>query len=104
MPTARPETLEPEFLAQLGSIYDEAWASVAASYTHVDTHALADARAELAAIMMRLAADELASGELKDQAIHEFRRAMAPSATQPAAPCDRAVSGSARPGVNVPAN
>jgi hypothetical protein len=62
MPTARPETLEPEFLAQLGSIYDEAWASVAASYTHVDTHALADARAELAAIMMRLAADERLQG------------------------------------------
>ncbi len=104
MPTVRPETLEPEFLAQLGSIYDEAWASVAASYTHVDTHALADARAELAAIMMRLAADELASGELKDQAIHEFRCAMAPSAMQPATPSDRAVTEPARTSISVPAN
>ncbi len=103
MPAARPETLEPEFLAQLGSIYDEAWASVAVSYAHVDADALAEARAELAAIVMRLAAGQLASGELKDQAIHEFRcdGAIGDAA---ATPGNRAVTEPARASISVPAN
>jgi hypothetical protein len=104
MPAPGRETFEPEVLALLGSIYDEAWASVAADYAHADADTLAEARAELAAIMLRLAEHQLASGELKDQAIRQFRHAMAPSAPQLATPTDRAVTQTARHGVNVPVN
>ena len=103
MPAPGRETFEPEVLALLGSIYDEAWASVAANYAHADVDTLAEARAELATIMLRLAERQLASGELKDQAIRQFRHAMTPSATR-REPGDRAVTETVLQGVNVPAS
>ncbi len=85
MPAPRPETFEPEMLALLGAVYDDAWRTVAAEYAHADADTLAEARAELAAIMLRLAEEQLASGELKDRAIRQFRQAMR-SATQHTTP------------------
>ena len=70
----RPETFEPEVLALLGSIFDEAWASVAPEYA-LDAEAAREARAELATIMLRLTDLQLGSGELKEKALRSFRSA-----------------------------
>jgi hypothetical protein len=84
MPASRPETFEPEVLALLGSIYDETWSCVAAGYTQADPKTREEARAELAAIMLRLAEEKLGSNELKDKALRLFRRASSPAAVEPA--------------------
>jgi hypothetical protein len=87
MRAPRPETFEPEVLALLGSIYDEAWASLAAGYTQADGATREGARAELAAIMLRLAERQLGSNDLKDKALRIFRRAsVATAPTEPSAP------------------
>jgi hypothetical protein len=74
MRAPRPETFEPEVLALLGSIYDEAWTSVAAGYAQADSATREGARAELAAIMLRLAERQLGSSDLRDKALRIFRR------------------------------
>lgn len=74
MRAPRPETFEPEVLALLGSIYDEAWASLAAGYVQADRTTREGARAELAAIMLRLAERQLASNDLKAKALRIFKR------------------------------
>jgi hypothetical protein len=74
MRTPSPETFEPEVLALLGSIYDDAWASLAAGYAQADRVTIEGARAELAAIMLRLAEQKLGSGDLKDKALRIFKR------------------------------
>jgi hypothetical protein len=71
---------------------------------HADADTLAGARAELAAIMLRLAEEKLASGELKDQAIRRFRQAMGRSATQHASDSEPAPARTTRSSINVPAN
>ena len=60
----------------MGSIYDEAWASLAAGYAQADGATREGARAELAAIMLRLAERQLGSNDLKDKALRIFRRAL----------------------------
>jgi hypothetical protein len=80
MHAPRPETFEPEVLALLGSIYDETWACVAASYAQADPKTREEGRAELAAIMLRLAEQQLGSNDLKDKALRLFRRASSPAA------------------------
>jgi hypothetical protein len=80
MHAPRPDTFEPEVLALLGSIYDETWACVAAGYAQADPKTREEARAELAAIMLRLAEQQLASNDLKDKALRLFRRASSPAA------------------------
>jgi hypothetical protein len=74
MRAPRPETFEPEVLALLGSIYDEAWASLAAGYVQADPVTRDGARAELAAIMLRLAERQLGSDDLKAKALRIFKR------------------------------
>ena len=104
MRAPRPETFEPEMLALLGAIYDDAWRTVAAGYVHADAETLAEARAQLAAIMLRLAERQLASDELKAQAIRQFRQVMPPSATQHATTSELAAAEAAPSGVSVPAD
>jgi hypothetical protein len=84
MRASRPEKFEPEVLSLLGSIYDETWACVAAGYAQADPKTREEARAELAAIMLRLAEEQLGSNELKDKALRLFRRASSPAAVEPA--------------------
>jgi hypothetical protein len=72
MRASHPETFGPEVLALLGSMYDEAWASVAAGYAHADRVTREAARAELAAIMLRLAEEQLGSNDLKDKVLRIF--------------------------------
>jgi hypothetical protein len=62
----------------LGSIYDEAWASIAAGYVQADRETREGARVELAAIMLRLAEEQLEAGDLKNKAMRLFKRASAP--------------------------
>jgi hypothetical protein len=90
MRAPRPETFEPEVLALLGSIYDEAWASLAAGYAQADRVTREGARAELAAIMLRLAERQLGSNDLKDKALRIFKRssvAAAPARQSAPQPC-----------------
>jgi hypothetical protein len=104
MRAPRPETFEPEMLALLGAVYDDAWRTVAGGYDYADAETLAEARAELAAIMLRLAERQLASGELKDQAIRQFRQAMGTSATQRPTPTELAPAEAMPSCVSVQAN
>ena len=73
MRAPRPETFEPEVLALLGAIYDEAWASVADGYVQADRATREEARAELADIMLRLAEQQLGSNDLRDRALRIFK-------------------------------
>ncbi len=104
MSPSRPETFEPEMLALLGAVYDDAWRTVAAGYVYADAETLAEARAELAAIMLRLAERQLASDQLKDQAIRQFRQAMGMPVTQHPTPTELAPAEATPSGVSVPAN
>ena len=99
-----PETFEPEMLALLGAVYDDAWRTVAADYVHADADTLAAARAELAAIMLRLAEQQLASHELMDQAIRQFGQVMGTSVTQHAPVSEPPPTKTTRSGINVPVN
>jgi hypothetical protein len=104
MRAPRPETFEPEMLALLGAVYDDAWQTVAASYVHADADTLAEARAELAAIMLRLAQHQLATGELKDLSIRQFRKAMGRSATAHTSLSELAPAEPSLSSVSVPAS
>ena len=104
MNPSRPETFEPEMLALLGAVYDDAWLTVAAGYVYADAETLAEARAELAAIMLRLAERELASGDLKEQAIRQFRQVMTLSAAQRTTPSKVAPTETTPSDVSVRAN
>jgi hypothetical protein len=72
MSPIRTETFEPEDLASLGSIFDQAWASVAASYEHTDEDTRAAARARLARILLQLAARQVGTESLKQVAVRAF--------------------------------
>ncbi len=72
MTPIRTETFEPEDLASLGSIFDQAWASVAASFEHADEETRAAARARLARILLQLAARQVGPESLKQVAIRAF--------------------------------
>ncbi len=72
MTPIRMETFEPEDLASLGSIFDQAWASVAAGYEHADEDTRAAARARLARILLQLAARRVAPESLRQVAVRAF--------------------------------
>ena len=72
MTPIRRETFEPEDLASLGSIFDQAWASVAASFEHADEDTRAAARARLARILLQLAARQVGPDSLKQVAVRAF--------------------------------
>lgn len=72
MATTRIETLEPEDLARLGSLYDAAWAAVAPSLNHLSGAAIQAARARLAAIMLELTKQQSVHDNLKQRALVIF--------------------------------
>lgn len=72
MATTRIETLEPEDLARLGSLYDAAWAAVAPSLNHLSVTAIQAARARLAGIMLELTKQQSVHDNLKQRALVIF--------------------------------
>ena len=70
---SRRETFEPEDLARLGSMFDEAWAAVAARFAKADEAERAAARARLAGIMMELLNQQLVADGLPQRAIAIFQ-------------------------------
>lgn len=74
MSPARNETFEPDDLARLGHIFDEAWATLAPSLTGADAAAVASARARLAGIMLELTRQQLVAANLKERALAIFHR------------------------------
>ena len=72
MATTRIETLDPEDLARLGSLYDAAWAAVAPSHNHLSGAAIQAARARLAAIMLELTRQQSVHENLKQRALVIF--------------------------------
>ena len=84
MPASRPETFEPEVLALLGSIYDETWSCVAAGYAQADPKTREEARAELAAIMLRLAEEKLGRTSSRTKRYVCFDAPRPPAAVEPA--------------------
>ena len=72
MITRSRETLDPEDLERLGSIFDEAWSLLAPGLQHRGEAAVAEARARLAGIMLELCQHQLMSGSLKKRALRIF--------------------------------
>jgi hypothetical protein len=72
MTSRRVETLEPEDLASLGSMFDETWAAVAAGFDHADEDAKAAARARLARILLELVDQEDGPELIKQTAVRAF--------------------------------
>ena len=72
MATTRYETLEPEDLARLGSLYDAAWAAVAPGLQHLSAAAMQAARARLAGIMLELTRQQSVHDNLKQRALVIF--------------------------------
>jgi hypothetical protein len=55
MRVSRPEIVEPEVLARLGSAFDAAWEAIAHNYVQADIETQAAARADLAVRMLQSA-------------------------------------------------
>lgn len=68
------ETFEPDDLALLGHLFDEAWIALAPSLTGLDASAIGSARARLAGIMLELTKQQLVAANLKERALAIFHR------------------------------
>lgn len=84
--TKRPENLEPEDLARLGSLYDQAWAAVAANFADTDAATRTAARSRLAGIMLELLEQQLVSEGLKQRAVSVFQTAYTQAALEGGSP------------------
>jgi hypothetical protein len=73
MSVKHPGTFEPEVLARLGAIFDEAWASLAAGFEHANESTRLAARAKLAGILLELVEQQLISESLKQRALMIFQ-------------------------------
>jgi hypothetical protein len=67
------ETIEPEDLAVLGTVFDEVWSSVSGGLRHADVDRRAAARTQLANILLQLVQGRrLGPDEMKRRAIQTF--------------------------------
>jgi hypothetical protein len=70
-----PSVFDPDDLAVLASLFEEAWASIAADFKAAESTAASAARARLAKIMLDLAQlRQLGPEEMKRKAIRAFRQ------------------------------
>jgi hypothetical protein len=77
-----PGTFEPEALARLGLIFDDAWESLAVGFEHTSEAARAAARSRLAGILLELVDQQLMTDNLKQRALIIFQTEVIP--TRPA--------------------
>jgi hypothetical protein len=73
MSVKNPGTFEPEVLARLGAIFDEAWASLDADFEHANEATRLAARSKLAGILLELVEQQLVSESLKQRALIIFQ-------------------------------
>jgi hypothetical protein len=71
----RTEILEPEDIAVLGSIFDEAWSAVASRFEQADAQTRASARTRLARVLLQLAGDEAGHDRIRQTAVLIFQQA-----------------------------
>lgn len=70
---ARPaEIYEPEDLAILGSVFDEAWAAVASGFDDADEATRASVRTRLATLLLQLAGHEAGRDHLRQSVLNIF--------------------------------
>ncbi len=75
----RAEIYEPEDLAVLGSIFDEAWAEIAPGFDHADEATCASIRTRLATLLLQLAGHETGHERLRETVMNIFLKGL----TQP---------------------
>lgn len=71
----RTETFEPEDLALLGSIFDEAWMAISSLFRDADEATRAEARMRLAELLLELTGREASHEEIKHVVLHVFLQA-----------------------------
>lgn len=72
MIAVRTETFEPEDLALLGSVFDEAWATISSFFRDADEATRAEARMRLAELLLELADREVSHEDIKRVVLHAF--------------------------------
>ncbi|MEI9900517.1 MAG: hypothetical protein WDN31_10800 [Hyphomicrobium sp.] len=80
----RTETFEPEDLALLGSIFDEAWAAISPIFEEADAETRAEARTRLAGLLLELTGKEASHEHIKQVVLHVFQHAPQRRSTAPA--------------------